>query len=52
MWIVVRDWGYETSVDVFRNKKEALDYFDEWAEISDAQIYLAKVDKTFNLPST
>lgn len=46
MWIVVRDWGMETSVDEFSNKEEAIEFFNEWSEITDIQMYLAKVDKT------
>lgn len=47
MWIVTREWNiYETAVDEFTNKQEAIDFYNEWSEISDAVMYLAKVEKT------
>lgn len=46
-WIVTRDWdGYESAIDEFRNKEEAIDFYNEWNEISDATIHLAKVERT------
>lgn len=49
MWIVVRDWGMETDVFVFQDKQKAENFFEEWSGVTDAQMYLAKVDKTFNI---
>ncbi|MCM3110663.1 hypothetical protein [Lederbergia lenta] len=49
MWIVTREWnGYEADVVKFPTKEAAEEYFESQMEETSAQMYLAKVEKTFN----